>query len=116
MEWTLQPCRIISSTFADDRTRGPETFDFKRLKECLGGQQDPGFQTKVLAARDGSYVGQIQTPRGVLVFVMINPDLTGSFGWLEKKDPTFRDRVVSVYRVERFKRNGAIQEFGAVRP
>jgi hypothetical protein len=114
-EWTLQKCKLLSSTFVPDRSSETERVDFRGLFARLGVDLPEEFKAKALAARSGSFIGQIRTSRGVVNFVLINPDMTGSFEWLDRKDPTFSDRVVKVYRVEQFSREGAIEEMASER-
>jgi hypothetical protein len=105
----LQPCRILWKTFVP--AEGPkQEFDLPALVKKLAPENDPGALGKLRAIQIGSFIGLSQTGKGMLNFVLLNHDRSGSFEWIDKKDPTFEDRVREVYRVEEVTWDGKITE------
>jgi hypothetical protein len=62
----------------------------------------PAEKTQLRGIRMGSYVGMIKggrTGRPTL-FTIWNQDRTNKVRWITRKDPTFADRVIEIYRAE----------------
>jgi hypothetical protein len=96
--YLLQKCKIRDGVFVTAKDL-PEELDWEELckKFASTGKREELIKLRVL--KHGSYIGLINTRRGISNFIMALPDLSGRIDWILVKDPSFKDRVLEVYRV-----------------
>lgn len=98
-KFVLQPCKVLATSFVP-LNEGAIECDFKTLMDLVAVREDPAHLAKIKALKIGSFIGKSQVTKGMVNFLLINRNNGPSFEWIDDKDPTFKSRVLSVYRVE----------------
>jgi hypothetical protein len=105
----LRPCRV-RSTFFSTEEEDPVTYDLKQLRNELTNTYDRLESHKISMLQQDAYIGSSQTATGNKIFVLINPDKSGNIAWVLAKDPSFRDRILKVYKVQSIDWGSQIEE------
>lgn len=112
--FVLQPCRLREGKFAPVKGAEPVVFDWPKLVEVLAPSHElPALKT-LRSMQPGAYVGTTKDKtdqRRLRNFVLLNQDRSAKLDWILKKDPTFEERLVTVYRVDEVKWESVVQEF-----
>jgi hypothetical protein len=99
---TIVRCKVGRRRIAETPdVAGPETVDAESLVKRLSPNKHIGFMINLLSAPRGAYVGRVRSNRDGIAsegFVLQLPN-DGDITWLEKRDPTWRERVLEIYRV-----------------
>jgi len=113
-EFVLQPFRHRLGKLAPDRRKETLVLTVEEVIEKFGlnPKQQQLDQIRLNHMRPGSYVGisigrQSKQP---VCFVLTPPGGVPSYAWILKQDPTFDDRIQEVYRIEKARWDGKIEE------
>ena len=116
-ELVLLPCKLRDDWIVPAKGGVPTTFDWDTLAAKLAPPNDPQALRNLRQLQASAFIGLIRSKRDQrpVSFFLLNPDRTGTVGWLLKKDPSFTDRLLEVYRVESVVWDGEMKEH-IVRP
>ena len=87
-----------------------ETVDLAAFQALACAPEEQGFKAKLLAAKSGSYLGQIQGRRGLVNCVIIMPAGVDNLNWIEKKSPGTTDRMVKLWKIIAVNAGGKMTE------
>jgi hypothetical protein len=82
------------------------------LKRFFMHPPSPIDVSKVASLRTNAFIGLTKSNRNgkPVCFTVLNTDRSSRIDWLTKKDPSFVDRLLEVYRVEGSKWESKIEE------
>lgn len=94
----------------------PKVVDWTELLAAFGSNRDVRTKMTLRQLRPGAFLGIAKNSSQSAEshnFVLFNPDRSAKFDWVLKKDPTFEQRLVEVYRVEDVVWESVVKEFDA---
>lgn len=103
-KFELVPCKIREDRVV--RKKGAESVAFTGPELMRKFLLDPGNRIDLVLFRSlvpESYIGLSKSSRNgrPVRFYLRNDDLTGDLSWVLKRDPTFADRVLEVWLIDR---------------
>jgi hypothetical protein len=110
--FVLSPCKLRESRLVAQKGESPVTLNWPELCKLLAPSRDPQAFQVLQLLRAQAFVGLTKHPRGngVTNFVLLNADRSGDLKQILKRDPTFGDRLESVYRVEEARWDASVKE------
>jgi len=110
--FVLQPCAIREARFVPKRKEEPIEFDWPALRARLAPSSSGPAQANLCRLEPLMFVGLIRTRHGPANFIYQDGGRRGFAGVLLRKDPTFLDRIVEVFRVVEVEYGGRCVEQG----
>lgn len=110
----LQPCHLREGKFAPIKGTSPKVFTWAELVEALAPSKETRARMTLRRMQPGAYVGTAKDrndAKMVRNFLLVNQNRSSQLEWVLKKDPTFENRLISVYRVDEVKWEGVVHEF-----
>lgn len=112
----LQPCKLREDRFVPIKNVGPVEFTWKELVERLAPSRTDKALKSLYFVQPGSFVGLLKHPhprkreREVVNFVYVGQGRTGIISGPLAHDPSFANRIIEVYRVEKADRDMKMSE------
>lgn len=110
--FVLQPARILLTRLAPDPSKEVEEKTFEQMFVELA-QKNRLEGAKLGLLKQGSYVGtcwSARSPGTKIVFVLLTAGGNGNIDFVLKADPSFPQRLISVYRVESAEYDAKVSE------
>lgn len=91
----------METCLAIDTSKEVMKLDWKQLCKFFSPERDNEQLQKLLHLAPNSYVGLTKSAKSgrPIVFFLQNTDRSGNLDWLLKRDETFADRIIEVYKV-----------------
>ena len=98
----LQPYKIRADNFVPLKDGDDQELTWDELAERLAPAGTVEGLMTLRRLEPGAFVGLARHPANGQVgnFLLLNQDRSGRITWLLKKDPTFPERLVEVFRVK----------------
>jgi len=100
--FTLQPAKLFQTRLIVDKSKPIETYTFRELVALLAPQNEPTQRARLGSLKPGYFVGtshSARNPKKINTFFLATFG-PGDLAHALQKDPSFVDRMISVYRVE----------------
>jgi hypothetical protein len=112
--FTLRPCRIRENRIVPQKDAQAVVYPWRELVQKFAPSGTFAACANLQRLRTDYYIGLLQKPgQKVLAnFVFLDTEHSGKLRDVIRKDPTFADRVVEIYRVEQLFWSGGVQEQG----
>jgi hypothetical protein len=95
--FTLHPAKMLDGYgFTIDKSKEPFQVSHRQLMDRFFRRDDPQSRVKFSHLKAGSFLGLSKTGT---TFILSNSDRTGNLSFVLKKDRSFPDRIVEVYKV-----------------
>lgn len=100
--FALTPCKLRADRFVP-QDGDPIDLDWRTLCERLAPSRSRTALITLRQVQQGAYVGLVRGPGGPRTFLLANADRSGDLTGILKKDPSFADRLLEVWRVDQVK-------------
>ena len=113
-KFVLHPCHLREDRFAPIKGAVAVTMNWAELVTTLAPSQELDAKMTLRSVSPGSYVGITKDrtdSKKIRNFVILNPDRSAKLDWLLKKDPSFENRLLQVFRVDEVVWESVVQEF-----
>lgn len=109
----LQPTRLLQTRLTVDSQRPAESYEFSELIEKFVPDRNPIECAKLGLLKPNSYVGlanSVRSPGRQFVFLLLPGTGPGDLGQVLQRDPSFGERILCSYKVERTGYEGSVWE------
>jgi hypothetical protein len=114
--FVLQPCKLRENRLVPLKNTAPVEFTWKELVERLAPSRTDKALKSLYFLQPGSFVGLLKHPnprkreKEVVNFVYVGQGRTGLLLGPMAQDPTFAERLIEVYRVEKAEKDMKMSE------
>ena len=114
-KFTLTKCKLREDKFVKEAAFDSFSTDWDQLVERLAPSKTKEALMNLRQLQPGAFVGLARdknNPENIRNFVLLNTDRSAKLDWVLKKDPSFEDRLIEVYKVEHVQLDATVLEMG----